>query len=95
MKNEVQQPSGLISVLMDKTVEFGDRDDAAMDLGSYDGPEVEEALLKVVMDHTEDKDILESVVESVSEIWIRAGREYPGLVEKMHPVARELFERET
>lgn len=95
MKKEAQQPSGLISVLLDKSREFGDRDDAAMDLGSYDGSDVEEALLKVVMDHSEDEDIVDRAVESLAEVWLRTGCENPELVEKMHPVARKLFERET
>ena len=95
MNNEIQQPSGLISVLLDQSAEFGDRDDAAMDLGSYDGHEVEEALLKVVLDHSENDELIDSAVESLAEVWQRSGCENPVLVGKMHPVARKLFERET
>ena len=95
MNNGGQQPSGLISVLLDQSAEFGARDDAAMDLGAYDGSEVEEALLKVVLDHLENDDLVDSAVESLAEVWLRSGYENPDLVEKMHPVARRLLESET
>ena len=39
----MQQPQGLIEVLLDATAAEADRDDAAMDLAAYDEPEVEEA----------------------------------------------------
>jgi hypothetical protein len=49
MTSETAQPEGLISVLLDQDAEVGDRNDAAMDLGSFDGPGVEAALLQVLL----------------------------------------------
>ena len=40
----------LMSVLQDRAAPFGDRHDAAMDLGAFDGPEVEAALIAVACD---------------------------------------------
>lgn len=67
----MQQPQGLISVLNNTSAEFGDRHDAAMDLGGYDEPEAEDALTKVILDPTTDPSLAEAVGESLAEIWSR------------------------
>ena len=41
----MKQPQGLIEVLLDVTAAEADRDDAALDLAVYDGPEIEDALI--------------------------------------------------
>ncbi len=69
-----EQPKGLISVLLDITAEFGDRDDAAMDLSDYDEPEAEEALSKVALDESTDTHLAERCSESLAEIWCRKER---------------------
>ena len=46
----MQQPHGLIEVLLDVMASEADRDDAAMDLAAYDEPEVEEALIRMGAD---------------------------------------------
>ena len=68
------QPAGLISVLLDRSVPFGDRDDAAMDLAAYDTPEAENALVSVILDRTEDDDLVDRAAESLAEIWARTRR---------------------
>src|SRR5204863_9158536 len=55
--SRVEQPQGLISVLLDRGAEFGDRDDAAMDLGAFDDQSAFDALLAVATDPTEDSDL--------------------------------------
>ena len=67
--NQVKQPEGLISTLLDKSREYGDRHDAAMDLVYfwYD-PKVTEALSKVKGDPIEDPDIVEEVTNTLVEI---------------------------
>ena len=67
----IPQPQGLISVLLDETTPFGDRDDAAMDLGAYDEPEAEEALLSVACHPATDPLLAETCGESLGEIWSR------------------------
>ena len=42
-----ERPAGLIGVLLDAGAEYGDRDDAAPELGESDEPEAEAALLAV------------------------------------------------
>ena len=66
-----EQPQGLISVLLDKSAEFGDRHDAAMDLAEYDEPEAWEALARVKNDPTEDPEIVEETEQSLLEIQLR------------------------
>jgi hypothetical protein len=86
------QPEGLISVLLNTEAEFGDRDDAAMDLGEFDEPAAEEALLKVVLLHTEDEGIADSAGESLWQIWSRKGKRDTNLIALMHPSARKFFD---
>ena len=51
----MEQPSGLIAVLIDPTARLDERDDAAMDLANYDETEAEEALFRVATDPREDE----------------------------------------
>lgn len=71
---DLKQPQGLISVLLDRNAEFGDRDDAAMDLGMYDEEEAELALLAVASDSHTDPLLADSCGESLAEIWCRKGK---------------------
>ena len=68
------QPTGLISVLLDRNAPFGDRHDAAMDLGAFETPESENALISIVSDRTEDDDLVETAAESLAEIWVHTRR---------------------
>ena len=68
-ERKVKQPEGLIAVLLNTGAEFGDRDDAAMDLRVFDEPEAEEALLTVAEDPTTDPMLAERCAESLGEIW--------------------------
>lgn len=86
------QPEGLISVLLNTEAGYGDRDDAAMDLGEFDEPAVEEALLKVVLSPTEDEGIADSAGESLWQIWSRKGKRDTNLIALMHPAARKFFD---
>jgi hypothetical protein len=67
------QPTALIAVLLDTGARIDERDDAAMDLGNFDGGEVEEALLRVAADPSEDLTIQGSAGESLMTIWLRRG----------------------
>ena len=90
-RHPIEQPQGLIELLLDKNAEFGDRDDAAMDLYKYDEPEAEQALIRVVQDMNEDADILDSAGESLAEIWKRKARWDASVVARMHPIAGQFF----
>ena len=72
--SKIQQPKGLISVLLNTKAEFGDRDDAAMDLGAYDDPEAELSLLKIASYENDDPHLLDRCGESLGEIWCRKGQ---------------------
>lgn len=67
----MKQPRGLIKVLLDATAPEADRDDAAMDLASYDESEVEDALIRVGADPSSPGSVAASCGESLAEIWIR------------------------
>jgi hypothetical protein len=92
MRKPPGQPEGLISVLLNTEAEFGDRDDAAMDLGEFDEPAAEEALLKVVLSQTEDEGIADRAGESLWQIWKRKGKRDAGIIALMHPAARKFFD---
>ncbi len=92
MKPPIEQPAGLIAVLLDVSAPFGDRDDAAMDLAAFGEPAAEAALLKIVLDPSEDEDLADSAGESLREIWTRAGKHDASAVAQMHPAARRHFD---
>lgn len=91
MMKKTKQPEGLIQVLLDKNAEFGDRDDAAMDLGEFDDPAAEDALTQIVQEMTEDGDIAIRAGESLAEIWKRKSKWDSVLVSRMHPESRKFF----
>lgn len=68
----MEQPGGLISVLLDRGAPDGDRDDAAMDLGAFDGAEVEAALAEVARDPNEEEFLRDSCEQSLADIRARA-----------------------
>lgn len=74
MIQSIKQPEGLIKVLLNINAEFGDRDDAAMDLGGFDEIEVEQALAKIACDSNVDEGLADSCGESLAEIWCRQSR---------------------
>ena len=65
------QPAGLIQVLLDESAEYGDRHDAAMDLGAFDTQPVEDALSRVACDATAHEGLADACGESLAEIWCR------------------------
>lgn len=88
----VSQPAGLISVLLDSSAEFGDRHDAAMDLGEFDEPEAEDALVRIALAHDQDEDLADAAGESLWQVWGRKGKRDTDLVARMHPEARKFFD---
>jgi hypothetical protein len=91
-RQEVIQPDGLISVLLNSSAEFGDRHDAAMDLAEYDQPAVEQALLDIALDAASDADLADEAGHSLWQIWRRQGKQERELVARMHPAARKFFD---
>ena len=67
-----------------------DWDDAARDLGRYDEPEAEEALIKKATDLSIDDDLADVCGESLAEIWCRRGVIDQEILARLHPVAREI-----
>jgi HEAT repeat protein len=68
---DVDQPAGLITVLLDKSARFDERDDAASDLAAYDDDQALNALIRIATDATEDYVLLETCGEAIAEIWLR------------------------
>ena len=62
------QPEGLISVLRDRNARGDERDDAAMDLGSYDDVSALNAVLAVAVDPDEDDTVAAAAGESLAEM---------------------------
>lgn len=91
MRSTSRQPTGLISVLLDRTLARGDRVDAALDLGTFDEPEAEAALVEIALAHEEDPDIADEVGHSLWEIWKRKGKYDGFVVSRLHPEARKFF----
>lgn len=82
-----EQPNALITLLLDETAEFGDRDDAAMDLCQFDEPSVEVALLRIAMSSDEDPELVERCGESLAVIWCRKNKPDRTKINCLQPTA--------
>jgi hypothetical protein len=60
----------LINILCDKTAKEDERDDAAMDLGTFNDDRALNALLQVGSNNKENETILDSCGESIAQILI-------------------------
>lgn len=65
------QPEKLIRILLDEDADPVIRDDAATDLGNYEDPEAEKALLEIACNPEEDDELSDCCGESLAEIWSR------------------------
>jgi len=87
LRKACDQPQGFISVLLDRNVDWAERDDAATYLIPYDEQEVEEVLFSVASNLTVDDDIAESCGECVAEIWCRKNMLSIDKLRKLKPAA--------
>ena len=86
------QPEGLISILLNRSARVDERDDAAMNLGSYDA--ALPTLIEAARNLSEDNMVAASLGASIGEIWERRGGFDAALIETLHPQSRrELLER--
>lgn len=88
----MEQPLGLICVLLDPDAAVAEQDDAAMDLARFDEPEALDALLRVGRTANESETLLASLGESIAEILLRGGRSWCPGVDELAPTARQAFE---
>lgn len=88
----VPQPTGLISVLLDRTARIDERDDAAMDLEAYSGEHVVKALVDVASSPVEDELVLASAAESLGRILARDGGCPEDLLASLRPDAKRIAE---
>jgi HEAT repeat protein len=78
----------LIEILLDRQARIDERDDAAIDLGSFDDESALQALVIVASDASESEIVLASCGESIGSIWQRRATWSQELLEKMTPTAR-------
>lgn len=79
----------LIKILLDKSIDAGVRDDAAMDLGAYNSDAALNALVQVAKDQTEYDIILYSCGSSIAEIWVARGRYSRKVLDSLTAEARQ------
>lgn len=84
----MEQPKGLISVLISESATIAERDDAAMDLADYDAREAEQALLDVANDPRSPEILLATCGESLAEIWCRRESALPALFTELPALVR-------
>jgi hypothetical protein len=88
---DVELPNHLLTVLRDRSIHVEFRDDAAMDLGDFDEPAVEQALIEALSFPEEDATVADSCATSLVEIWSRQDRvRDPGEIASISPRAAEL-----
>jgi hypothetical protein len=90
MRQNSNQPAGLIQILLDGEAEFGARDDAAMCLGAFDENAAEDALARIACDEAADEDLVDSCGESLAEIWCRKGRVNREIFVRLAPIGRQI-----
>jgi hypothetical protein len=87
MSMKMEQPAGLIEVLLDASADIGDRHDAAMDLGDFDEEAVERALADLACDCGADENLADACGESLAEIWCRRGYLTEEILIRLAPVS--------
>ncbi|MFG2564318.1 hypothetical protein ACGFR6_02615 [Streptomyces sp. NPDC048567] len=80
--------NSLIRVLLNLDARFDERDDAAMDLESYNGLNVISALAKIASDPREDPGLVDSAAESLGGVMARTGFRDAQIIEGLTPSAR-------
>jgi hypothetical protein len=82
----------LIALLLDKDAPFSARDDAGIDLGSYDDESAFSALFMIACDTSEDEVLVETCGASIAQIWKRSGGLDSKLMTAMRlPARREVL----
>jgi len=69
----VEQPNGLITVLLDESVDQAERGDAALDLREYPNKSSEDALREVLKRPSTHPLLAEDCAESLAFIWCERG----------------------
>lgn len=85
-----RQAAGLIQVLLDSSAEYGDRHDAAMDLGAFDSDAVESALARIACDASADEGLADATGESLADLWCRRGRFNETILVSLGPISRRI-----
>src|SRR5437867_2095946 len=89
-KMSADRMDALIAILADRTARVDERDDAAIDLGSFDHPRAIEALLSVARRPDENDTLLSTAGESLAMISMRRGKmERAWLTQLTPPAAAE------
>ena len=78
----------LIAILTDPHAREDERDDAAMDLEFFSGPEVESALAETIRNEGFSSVLAQTAAESLAGIWAREGRIDQGLFDELKGQAR-------
>lgn len=84
----MNQPCGLISVLLDSNADEASRDDAAIDLGTFDDKQAEFALASAASTESTPEIICASCGESLAEIWNRNGKVNTALFQSLTPIVK-------
>jgi hypothetical protein len=71
MKDSKSSAEKLMKVLLDRSAEYGDRSDAALDLANFDTVEVVGVLWEVVLDEDSDQDLVETAIDTLYTIIAR------------------------
>jgi hypothetical protein len=84
-------PKSCILILKDKSADIGFREDAADSLMYHPKNESIEALMEVLMDQSEDKELRREVAGCISSLWGEKGIDYEKLDKIPEKYKRELL----
>lgn len=72
-----------VEILLDRGLDYGDRDDAALELASHDEPEAEDALSRTLVANDTYEGLADTCAQSLAEIWSRQGRVELGFIRQL------------
>jgi hypothetical protein len=81
----------MIEFLLDRTQDLGSRDDVAMELSDSDDARVEEVLVRLATDPSEDEMLVDQAGHSLWLVWQRKGVRPEETIAKLLPSARKFF----
>lgn len=84
----MDEVDGLISVLLDYTARIDERDDAAMDLGEYNGDKVLDILTRVASNPSDNQVVLDSCGRSIGVILVKRDTMRPDILALLAPISK-------
>lgn len=89
MRADESREELLARILVDRSAEYVDRDEAALQLWEFDGARARAALTEIALDNA-DEQLADTAAQSLSEIWCRTGQPDWEVFRRLRGAARKI-----